>query len=44
MPLSGPKSTPILETLFSVVSLGARPWSASLLLDANISMLANKDL
>ena len=44
MPLSGPKSTPILETLLSVVSLGARPWSASLRLDVNISMLTNKNL
>ena len=40
----GPKSTPLLETFFSVVSLGARPWFASLLLDATISMLTNEDL
>ena len=39
-PPSGPKSTPILETFFSVVSPGARHWSASLLLD----MLTNEDL
>ena len=30
-PPSGPKSTPILETFFPVVSLGARPWFALLL-------------
>ena len=49
---STPNPTPLFGTQnprqfwkkkFSVVSLGARPWSASLLLDANISVLTNED-
>ena len=43
-PPSGPKTTPILETFLSVVSLGARHWSAALLLEVSMSMLTNEDL
>ena len=43
-PPLGPTSTPILENVFSVVSLGARHWSASLLLDASMSMLTNENV
>ena len=43
-PPSGPKATPILETLFSMVSLGAGLWSASLLLDVNNPVLTIEDL
>ena len=43
-PPSGPKSTRILETFFPMAFLGAWPWFASLLLDANTSMPTNEGL
>ena len=40
----GEKTRQLWKPFFQVVSLGARPWFALLLLDANISTLTNKDL
>ena len=43
-PPPGPKSMPIFETFLPVILLGARPWCALLLLDADMLLLTNEDL